>query len=113
MPQPDDDALARELTAAIRSIDGVGTIFRTSPLLDAATQTVASTLNLPEPQMTLQVETSADGTAVTVHLSTTTLCPSPGTLRTVAAVLRDRIAAAHPGPVAITIKVLQIERAPA
>ncbi|MFB2582792.1 hypothetical protein ACEXQD_16215 [Herbiconiux sp. P15] len=110
-----DETLARELTAAIRAVDGVGAVFRTSPLVDAAAQAIASTLDLPDPDLLLDIESESgidgDGrTTVTVHLSTTAGRPTPETLRAVAALIRSRLIDDGRGRAAIAVKVLQIER---
>lgn len=81
--------LAERLTRAVAATDGVITIFPTKPILHAATEGIASALDLPVADVLVDV-TMADGlTTITAHIGVSADHATPQTLTDAAETLRS------------------------
>lgn len=109
----DDDEFSRLLTEAAVGAPGIGAVLPTAPLREVAAEVVSSALDLPRSAADafVEVDRSAAGLVVTAHVSTLIGAPTPDTLRTVARVLRRRVAELDPAaaPVSVRVRALHVD----
>lgn len=103
------DHLERRLTDAVLAVPGVTTLFATRPIRHAAVAGVAATLELPGPDLRVDVDRADGVTRVTAHIGVTDEATAPDTLRAVAAEVRSILVEAAIGEVAIDVSVRLIE----
>lgn len=107
----DDTRLSRELTAAVRAVEGVAGVYPAQPILEAAAQAVAVRLALRVPDVLVDIDRADEFTTISAHISVVPTAPAPATLRRVGETLRDLISAdaSIQGEVAVLVTVRLIE----
>ncbi|NQX13873.1 hypothetical protein HQQ80_19775 [Microbacteriaceae bacterium VKM Ac-2855] len=101
--------LTRRLTLAIRDIDGVSTVFPTSPLLHAAVEGIATTLDLRQPDTLVDLDIDDGTVTITAHIGADVNRPVPDTLREVARVIRAHLIDSQAGPSSIVVTAKLID----
>ncbi|RFA10475.1 hypothetical protein B7R54_15645 [Subtercola boreus] len=83
-----DSELARSLTAAVTAIHGVTAVFPVRAIRQAASEGIASALDIPAPDVVVDVARGADAVTITAHIGASTGRPTPETLAAAADALR-------------------------
>lgn len=103
----DDTTLSRELTAAIRSTEGVTGVYPAQPTVEAAVDALAVRLALRQPDVLVDIDRADGFTTVSAHIATSAAVPATETLRAVGELIRSTLGEA--GPLAINVKVRLID----
>ena len=88
-----DDALSRDLTEALRGVEGVVDVFDAHPIVEGAVRVVAAGLDLAGSTGLVEISRAPGSVSVTAHVATSLDAPTPETLARAADALRGRLAA--------------------
>ncbi|GGL74442.1 hypothetical protein LQK89_03460 [Curtobacterium sp. C1] len=106
----DDEALSRDLTAAVRAVPGVVGVHAPRSAVHAAAEAVAVALSLREPDVLVDVDRLDTTLRLTTHIAVDDRRPAPDTLREVGERLRE-VVDGVPGPsadlITVTIRVVE------
>ncbi|RFA12580.1 hypothetical protein B7R21_09540 [Subtercola boreus] len=105
-----DSDLAQSLTAAVAATSGVTAVFPVKAILHAATEGIAGALDLPAPDVLVDVNRSEDVVTVTAHIGTSAGAPTPETLTAAATALKAAAAAEGIGDSMIFVKARLIAK---